>query len=414
MRGKTLVEKKIYQYSTCYDVPTILFFAGFFLHELSVIIDASMWSYSAYEEVTPVGFLAKIIRFASYGLFLLKILYDCRIGKKNVLFIYAAVGIVGLSFIGSRSTQVVFYLLVMIAAIGITDKTILFSSITAQCFLLFVTIGFSAVGIIENIIKDDNTGRVRGFLGFLWATNAPILFFFIVLQYIYLKKGRISLINAGLLVFIDYLLFAYTDSKAAFAITLVAVMFFFLFGSFEEKGRMAKVFKWLVILLPWILSGLTIYVQKVYNKNNPIMHKLNVFLSNRLDFGHKAIHKYGIHLFGNKIKWVGYSVADSAVVGDYNFVDCSYLKVLLEYGVVFLIMLLVIYSVIIYKAYESKKYYAVWITAFILMFGMTEPILLNLVYNPFVILAFASFGVGLREPDLTKADFCGIMKEKNN
>ncbi len=121
MRGKALVKKKIYQFSTGYDVPSILFFAGFFLHELSVLIDASMWAYSADDAMTPLGFFAKIIRFTAYGLFLLKILYDCKIGSRNVYFIYGTVGIIGLAFIGSRNPQVVFYLLIMIAALGISD-----------------------------------------------------------------------------------------------------------------------------------------------------------------------------------------------------------------------------------------------------------------------------------------------------
>ena len=40
MRGKVKVWNRIFRYDICYDVPTILFFAGFFLHEISVIMDS--------------------------------------------------------------------------------------------------------------------------------------------------------------------------------------------------------------------------------------------------------------------------------------------------------------------------------------------------------------------------------------
>ena len=397
MRGKALVKKKIYQFSTGYDVPSILFFAGFFLHELSVLIDASMWAYSADDAMTPLGFFAKIIRFTAYGLFLLKILYDCKIGSRNVYFIYATVGIIGLAFIGSRNPQVVFYLLIMIAALGISDRTLLLSAIISQGFMLLVTVGFSMAGVIENFVIADNKGRVREFLGFVWTTNAPIIFFFVTLQFIYLKKGRLNVINTGIILFFAYMLFVFTDSKAAFAVSFAAPLFFLLFGSLIEKGRVARAFKWLIIALPWILAAVTIMIHKMYNKHNALLFKLNVILSKRLEYGHNAIHKYGIHLFGQRMEWVGYSVGKTELTSDYNFVDCSYLNLLLEYGVLFLILLLTLYSVIIYKAYKSGKYYAVWIAVFILLFGTTEPRLFNLTYNPLILLAFASLDIKLNK-----------------
>ncbi len=389
MRGKTLVSKKIYQLKLCQDVSTVLFFAAFLLHELSVIIDTSMWTYSANEEMMPMGFFAKMIRFMAYGLMLIKILYDCRIENRNIFYIYAVIGIIGLSFICCRNTAIVFYLLIMIATIGISDRTVLVSSMIAQCFVLFTTVGFSMAGVIENAVSTDK-GRVREFLGFGWATNAPILFFFIVLQFIYLKKGRISLINAGVIILLDCFFFVRTDSKAVFAITIAVAVFFFLFGSFMEKGSITSALKWLIIALPWILAGITIYIHKIYNKNNSLLVKLNIFLSYRLSLGNKAINRYGIHLFGTRIKWIGHSVREAMVTEEYNYVDCSYLKVLLEYGLAFLVLMLIIYSAILYKAFKNKMYYAVWVVVFILLFGTTEPMLFNLVFNPFILLAFAA------------------------
>ncbi|WP_173473023.1 hypothetical protein [Eubacterium ruminantium] len=390
MRGKVKVWNRIFRYDICYDVPTILFFAGFFLHEISVIMDTSMWSFSESDQLTPLGFFAKIIRFTAYGLLAAKILYECKIGNRNIIFVYMTVGIIGLSFISSKNATIVFYLLIMIATLGISDKTVLSASIIAQSFMLIMTVGAAAVGIIENVIRDDDN-RVRHFLGFEWTTTGPIIFLFIVFQFIYLKEGRLNILNYMILNVINVIFFIYTDSRMVFATILGATTFFLIFGVACKKGRIVRWLKWIFFMIPWALAGLSIYFQKIYNEHNKLFFRANKLLSGRLGLGHNAIKEMGIHLLGRKVKWVGNGIGDIAA-GDYNYVDNSYLQLTLEYGLIFLVLLLAIYSVIMYKAYKSKKYYAVWIVIFILIFGITEPRLFNLAYNPFILLAFSFMG----------------------
>lgn len=72
----------------------------------------------------------------------------------------------------------------------------------------------------------------------------------------------------------------------------------------------------------------------------------------------------------------------------YNYVDCSYLQLLLEYGVLFLIAVIGIYTVAIYRAVKVQDYYLVWILLIVLLFGITEPRLMNFAFNPFPLMAF--------------------------
>ena len=54
----------------------------------------------------------------------------------------------------------------------------------------------------------------------------------------------------------------------------------------------------------------------------------------------------------------------------------------------FLIIVLLIYSVVLYKAVRQKDYYLISIVTVILIFSVTEPRLMNLAFNPFPLLAF--------------------------
>ena len=116
--------------------------------------------------------------------------------------------------------------------------------------------------------------------------------------------------------------------------------------------------------------------------------KLNDLLSGRLQLQQKAIRTYDWTLFGQKIDWVG-NVVRLQTGKEYNYVDNSYMHVGLENGLLYLALALLLYVVIMYRAWKADDLYLIWITIFIMTISLTEPRLLELTYNPFPLLAFA-------------------------
>ena len=121
-----------------------------------------------------------------------------------------------------------------------------------------------------------------------------------------------------------------------------------------------------------------------YDSTNAVYARVNSLLSGRLRLGYQAIADYGVTLFGHPIEWIGFALG-TAPDKAYNYVDCSYLQVMLEYGVVFLILIVLLYSLAIRKAIAKKRYDLCWILLFILIFSITEPRLADLAFNPFVL-----------------------------
>ena len=124
----------------------------------------------------------------------------------------------------------------------------------------------------------------------------------------------------------------------------------------------------------------------VYNPDNALLAKLNGFLTGRLKWGRAGIDEYGLKLFGNKIEWVGYD-ADWERGMKYNYVDSSYLQIALEYGIIVLAVILLLYALLIFTSIKNQKYYLCWLALIILVFCVTEPRLVKLAYNPFLLLA---------------------------
>ena len=101
--------------------------------------------------------------------------------------------------------------------------------------------------------------------------------------------------------------------------------------------------------------------------------------------GRQGIEEYGLSLFGTKIEWVGYD-ADWESGMQYNYVDSSYLQIALEYGLIVLVIILILYAILIYASIRNKHTYLCWIVLIVLAFCVTEPRLVKIAYNPFLLL----------------------------
>ena len=101
---------------------------------------------------------------------------------------------------------------------------------------------------------------------------------------------------------------------------------------------------------------------------------------------------------------VGFGIDESGV--GYNYVDCSYLQYMLEYGVVFIAFVLAVYTIIIYRAVKKEDYYLVWICMITLVFSITEPWLFNFTFNPIPILVFSKMKDRKKDGVLTHEQKC--------
>lgn len=114
----------------------------------------------------------------------------------------------------------------------------------------------------------------------------------------------------------------------------------------------------------------TLVMFKLYDESIHSWFWLNSILSDRLRLGANAIEQYGFSLFGKPIEWIGFSIKKTTMeeaIG-YNYVDSSYLQLGLNYGLIFLGVVLLIYSIIMNRAIKRKDYYLVSIITIILLF----------------------------------------------
>lgn len=369
----------------------ILFCIGWAVFCFSLIFVNTIWTC-----LDPSGVIDKLLQLMRYcayficiiSIFLKKI--KISILSKSILIMIVFV----LSFCGSRSKTYILYFLIMLAAVHVKDRYIVEICCISQLCVLIPCVLLSQLVPKWDFIFVHET-RIRHGLGLSYALVAPVMFFYLLLGYIYIRREKISYFEYIVAAVIGVWLFKMTDSRMAFFMTELCVLYFVWAKLWGNRWRIQRKFSRLLFLLPWIISFFSILIHYIYNPRSSMWRLLNRLLSGRLSYGKDAFDKYGINLFGAPVQWIGYTAKtpDTTSAVGYNYVDCSYVQILVSYGLIFLFVVLLLYTCVVCRAIKIGDYFLVSIIFFVLMMAITEPRLMNFAYNPFVMLAFSDLDI---------------------
>ncbi len=328
------------------------------------------------------------IRYFCYLLFVIKILIDAY-DKKTIWKIIIVVVLVAVTAVQMSEGTYLFYLLMIIAAKDVNCRKIIKCVCFVQAAALLVFVFGSQFGLVENFLSIQSGGRYRYALGFLYTTFAPTIYAFVMMAYLYLRRERMRIYEFVILEAINYWLFVMTDSRVCFYLSSAMLVYVFFMRYFwqNRKERIRKN-RWL-ILTPAAACVGSIVLQVFYNPEKEGWVSLNTFFNGRLSLGHAALEQYPITLFGQQISWVGH--AEGTRAAQYNYVDNAYLKVLLDGGIVFLILIIAAYTYMMYLAVKANDFYLQTVLLFVVVFCITEARLVQPAFNPFLILAALAF-----------------------
>lgn len=336
--------------------------------------------------------ISKLIRYGCYLLFLINIFLDWKCGEKLTWSMVVTGAISVLTCIFSKNTGIVLLLIVLFALRKIEMKRLIKIAYYTNLIMFIIVILSSIIGIIPNWIFERDDTHIRLALGYHWATIPLTLFFFIVLMSFYLKREKVTMIEIYLNLVTSVVLFKLTDSRTGFILILLVILSTVLIKILNKfkidikKYANNKVINYIICILPMIILILVFLI--IAFDNNPLTIKIDDLLSGRIGLAKQAIQTYEITPFGEKIEWYGwggYGYIEQENFS-YNFVDISYIKILLDYGVVFLILLIILYSLSIDECLEKKDYYSVYILLIILLWACIEPNIINISMNIFVLL----------------------------
>ena len=388
------------RYKPDIKIHTVCFLLGYAIFLITLILSSNIEIVQMQEAgVDIIGKVMKLVRYLAYALLLAGVA-DKFVERRKILAVIFVSVFLALEVLFSRNTTMLLYIFLFVGAAVVDAKTIVKTSFLTKGILLFLTVVLSRIGVIQDYVFLDGD-RYRHGLGFSWTTTGSILFLHVCLEYIYLRREKITLIEYAILELLNIWFYKMTDASMAFYLTGAFLVFFAVVRLERKKFFLLSKIRNVALLAPVLCAGLTIWAQYAYDFKNPVWYRLNEFVHGRLQLGHDAIKNYGITLLGQKMEWIGFSIRQ--MKGAYNYVDCSYLQLCIEYGLIFLLLVLLLYTFLIYRGLKNNDMYLVCVLGFLLIFAMTEPRLMNLMYTTFPLLVFAKMeGEGLRLPSFEK------------
>ena len=370
-----------------YPLRDFLFAVALILFFASVTLESTYWASRPSGTLNNFTLVLKMMRYVAYLLAVEKVLLDRCFSSKIFLILFLVFSLIGISMLESRDKTLFLYLFFLTAALKFSSEKMIKCAFATRTVIWLFTLFCALTGIIEDYVRVEEA-RIRHFLGFDYVTLGFAHFLYLFLQFLFLKKGKLRLREYAVLMTINFLLYYWTKTRFPFVLTICILTFFLFYSRWFSRGILLKKLKWVFVLSPFMMALISVWAAFSYNASNIWWSKLDLILSGRLYFSQQGLLTYGITLWGQPIKWQGSSLQTlwNGYETVYNYVDCSYLQILLNYGLVVLFLVLVFYALLIKKSIKEGEYYLTWIILFILLHSMTEPFLISMGYNPFILL----------------------------
>ncbi len=308
-----------------------------------------------------------------------------------VVFLIAAGGVVYLS---SGFTEPLLWICMVVGAKNVPFRKILQVYLIVSVGVVLLAFCASMLDVITNLqytVSDELF--VRNSFGIIYTTDFASHIFSIVLVSLYLLKDRLKIYHYIVCLVLAALVYIFCHTRldvvcivlliAAFAAVSIWKKYRALPGKYRRETKAHPIWCW---TMP-ICAALMIIATALYSDQNRLLYRLDQLLTSRLTYGKECLTKFGITIFGQQIEMVGHG-RSTLDVKDYLFADCSYLYVMLQYGVLFLLIILAIY-VMCCRKYQ-KDFYFLAAVLVISINCMIAHHLMEMAYSPFVLALFAA------------------------
>ena len=316
----------------------------------------------------------------------------------------------------------------IIGAVGVSADYVLFSGICGNLVMIATNIIITLkgnAGLFLNRYQDRDFFYLKNDVFYVskWnncsSTDLAAHYFWIIAAYLWIRGKKLTWGEFFALSALNALVYSLSGSSTSLlCISLILFCSFILkmlpkikalFGfddvncGVSKYGFINKTVKFFRAVLSFctrysflIFAAVCIYFAAVYNIADPLSNKLNNVLHYRLGLGHRGIIEYGVHLIADNVPSYGmYSSAD----GFYNFLDCSYISILIKRGI--LLFVFYMFSMTAIQLKQKKYLYGLIILAVCALACIEEHHLSELPYNLFLLLLLADVNADKKTADLT-------------
>ena len=220
--------------------------------------------------------------------------------------------------------------------------------------------------------------KIRYGLGYGYSSFSANYFFHFTLFYSFIRREKIRILEILALFVINYYLYLKTDTKSAFACSIL-LLFLVLIIKYFKLSKQINFLNKYTMLIGFIISLGTLFL---YRFGTEIGELLNTLVTGRLRLADKAWDEFGITIFGQKILWVTENQWMSEI--EYDYVDSSFLNILFNYGIVLILLIIIGYYLLGKKKLSNNIFYTLMI-GILGIHCIYDPQLLEISHNPSIL-----------------------------
>lgn len=299
---------------------------------------------------------------------LISIIIIIYFDRFNLNYINFSIIISGISII-TKNGELIYTFIILLALKEFEPKDIFKSYLVINLFYFIITIVLNKAGILESKLYYTSNMVVRDDLGFGNPNRAFLSFYLIWISYLYIKFETYNIKDRIILIVSAIIMYSITYSRTAF-ITIVLTMII------VEIIRIVDIKKnhIIIALIPTIIVSITLFIG--YRMNNSII--MNEILSKRPQLWHLFLNNdiYKINLFGYDNNIIEYMSQGSKLA-----LDNSYIYILFKNGLVIFLMIIGVYTLMLYMYGKHNKKKEVIIITSILIYSFGESILTDVSTN---------------------------------
>lgn len=250
------------------------------------------------------------------------------------------------------------------------------------------------LGLIENLVywrSDGMVGNRRESFGFAYPTDFAAHVFYTMLLHYYRKRGKLNLLNYLVYFLLAWFINRYCDAR----LTVVSILLLFVisiaYSFLIHRNRFMALWNGLLYLSTPICAVVSWLLLLGYKYGSRIMQIMNKVMSNRLSISSALLDKYGINLFGQYFAQHGFGGTTESFGSrniQYSYVDMSFLRIPMMFGMVFFLILMIL-TVSRMRKYVVRREYLIPVIMFaVSICSMVDQHFMDFSYNVFLLTIF--------------------------
>lgn len=365
-----------------------MFWFGFFFLTLAFFYNRTIVS-----SLITTNYFRNLLYGAAF-FFVARILTSQKYTTTQIIFTIITIPIGVIVWNISQDRRLFILVLAIIACKDIAMSKIIRNNFILVLIFLLGIVSLALMHKIPNLLYYRPDGTIRRAYGINYPTDFSAYISFLYISWCLIRREKFNIIDFFIGILLALFIHIRIDANLDTYIIFLTSFCFYLFNKFSEKIS----FKFLkkISTFSFIISTVIIlFLSYSYNINSSFFRSLNTALSNRLYLGNLSLHSYPFNIFGQFVDQMGLGgisgYYNNWSINAYFFIDSSYLRLLIMYGLSSFIIVYYIYFKLSQIFNTKNDYFLCLAIILVCIHGIVAQYLIEPSYNVLPLLLFANY-----------------------